>query len=384
MSTTQEMVEEQLRLISNSYPHDILGNARKLNFDYIQSKDPIMSDLLSLDHEILVPNNTPYTLKFSALVFEFVQWLLLLMADKNYNFMFDIIPAGSYPSNVKIGDIDEFDFLLKWNMRPNSPAATAYNLYVKERFHNVHAEHPAQDKAVNYTITGPTYSGPAVNLVINWKCQSGHQHTVGIDLVIAFESSTTLGTFLYNKGINFEDSPFNDPILDRKQRLLIIHDGYKFYLAATNSFDVQMFSVCDKISMNIRVSYRLLKFIRDSLFPYIFRQKIMSTDSKFHDKHEQSISSHILKQVLFHEVETFPSGKSWDEKKLVERLVSMLTFLTRTGFDPNRSYGEYDLYVIDFLAPRKFSITEEAYWFTKKAVDKLVSLLKEINSNEPT
>ena len=116
------MVEEQLRFISSSCPHDILGNARKLNFDYIQSKDPIINDLLSLDHEILLPNNTPYTLKFSALVFEFVQWLLLLMADKNYNFMIDIIPTGSYPSNVKICDIDEFDFLLKWNMRPNSPS----------------------------------------------------------------------------------------------------------------------------------------------------------------------------------------------------------------------------------------------------------------------
>ena len=116
MSTTKEMVEEQLDLLVHSCPHDILVNARKLNVNYLHSSDPIVNDLLGLDRAIIVPNNTPVTLKFSALVFEFVQWLLCLIEDKNYNFTFDIIPAGSYPSNVKIGDIDELTFFSngKW------------------------------------------------------------------------------------------------------------------------------------------------------------------------------------------------------------------------------------------------------------------------------
>ena len=399
MSTTKEMVEEQLELLVHSCPHDILVNARKLNANYLHSSDPIVNGLLGLDRAIIVPNNTPVTLKFSALVFEFVQWLLCLIEDKNFNFTFDIIPAGSYPSNVKIGDIDEFDFLLKWKMTRNSTAESAYNSYVKERFYNVNAEHPAQklgfydlitdiivdlEKAAGCKISGPTISGPAVNVAINWKCQSGHHHTVAIDLTIAFESPTDLETFLYNKSFALEDSPFKDPILDGKQHLLIIHDGNINYLAATNAFDVQMFSICDKLSKNIRVSYRLLKFIRDSLFPYFFRQKIMRRDNELHAKFEQSISSHVLKQVIFNEVEKFPNGHSWEERNLLERLESMLSFLTQPVLDPNDSYGEHRLYVIDFLAVITFSIPEEAYWFMKRAVDKFVSVLKKARSDEHT
>lgn len=112
------------------------------------------------------------------------------------------------------------------------------------------------------------------------------------------------------------------------------------YFDTTNLFDPYMFSICDSISISIKICYRILKFIRDVLFPHNFIEKWnVSVKSRY--VLDQSVFSHLLKHVLFNEVIKFPQKEHWNENKICARISSMLTCLTNVKSDSYMS--TYDI-----------------------------------------
>lgn len=108
---------------------------------------------------------------------------------------------------------------------------------------------------------------------------------------------------------------------------------YDYRDVDTNVFDNELFKVCDKISLNIKATYRILKFIRDQLFPgwYCYNNEHYTFIEKDH------FSSFFLKQYLLEEVKMSPSSAYWEESKIHLRLSSVLKLiLKRDGKLPGK------------------------------------------------
>ena len=83
-----------------------------------------------------------------------------------------------------------------------------------------------------------------------------------------------------------------------------------FDWADTNIFNKQMFETCDRVSPNVRLFYRALKFIRNCFF--LCRVKTARNDLtlclRVMSYTKCTFLSYLLKQVLFQKFIEFPLG----------------------------------------------------------------------------
>ena len=92
----------------------------------------------------------------------------------------------------------------------------------------------------------------------------------------------------------------------------------------TNIFDKQLFETCDAISPNIKLCFRILKFVRDCFFPCFWRKRKDHVSEKEEYYITQRFSSYLLKQVLFQEVIEFQCSEVWKNNCIHLRIASML------------------------------------------------------------
>ena len=96
-------------------------------------------------------------------------------------------------------------------------------------------------------------------------------------------------------------------------------------LVDSNSFDQDLFRTCDMISPNIKSCFRILKYLRDMIFPYRYKKK--SGDAFYL---ESAISSYKLKILLLKEVVKFPLVQAWSICTLHLRIKSLLSNLQKS------------------------------------------------------
>ena len=83
--------------------------------------DSIANEFLRLNHEIYVGKDDEDVKKFGDAVFSCVSSLCNLMRYTNNDLNITVIPCGSFPLNLNIENLDEFDYLLVWEKQIEYP-----------------------------------------------------------------------------------------------------------------------------------------------------------------------------------------------------------------------------------------------------------------------
>ena len=79
-----------------------------------------------------------------------------------------------------------------------------------------------------------------------------------------------------------------------------------------------------QISPNIKLCFRVLKFVRDCFFPCFWRKREDHVSEKEEYYITQRFSLYLLKQVLFQEVIEFQCSEVWENNCIHLRIASML------------------------------------------------------------
>ena len=164
----------------------------------------------------------------------------------------------------------------------------------------------------------------AINIEFCWFCSLNHKHSVSLDLAISIKTTTTLREYYRRKNLSLKNTPFEQSI-DYNENIYwnkLLSGGCP--RIDTNIFDKQLFETCDAISPNIKLCFRVLKFVRDCFFPCFWRKRKDHVSEKEEYYITQRFSSYLLKQVLFQEVIEFQCSEVWKNNCIHLRIASML------------------------------------------------------------
>ena len=110
-----EKVLANLVNIASFCPKVILTDARNTrDLNQLLCDDPIANEIINLDRQIYIDKDGKDVQKFGVAVFDWVASLCDLIRYTDNDFNFTVAPAGSFPLNVKVEDLDEFDYVLDW------------------------------------------------------------------------------------------------------------------------------------------------------------------------------------------------------------------------------------------------------------------------------
>ena len=321
-------------------PSSIVQNARsKKDLNRLFCDDPVANEFLRLDHEIYIDKDDEDVKKFGDTIFNCVNSLCNSVRYTNNKLKFAVIPCGSFPLNVKIGNLDEFDYLLVWEKQieypENHKLLNGVHAYEMTQLSSVILDLMREvlikfEKNENVADIKLIQKFRAINVQFSWLCSSKHRHSVSIDLAMSIRTSTTVQEFFYQSHFPLKDTLFEKSIDFYENMYWNFDFCFKeFDQPDTNIFDKQIFETCDRVSPNVRLCYRVLKFIRNYFFPcrvkiatnHLTLRHVSYTTNKF--------SSYLLKQVLFQEVIEFPLCKHWKNGSIISRIVSMLQKLSK-------------------------------------------------------
>ena len=259
-----------------------------------------------------------------------------MLETTNSYYKFKVHPCGSFPLDTKICCIDEFDFRLEWlDQVFNDPPISKTNVvavdYLTDEISEIYEtmeiiiqNHCSLFEKCKVTMMDFIKKRCAMTIIMLWLCPlNGHQHEVSIDLAICMKTNLTVGNFLAQKN-PFKNTIFNDSL--KKNAMVYINFAMTrlTILVDSNSFDQDLFRTCDMISPNIKSCFRILKYLRDMVFPYRFKRK--SGDTFYL---ESAISSYKLKILLLKEVVKFPLVQDWSISTLHLRIKSLLSNLQK-------------------------------------------------------
>ena len=274
------------------------------------------------------------------------------------NIRFRVIPAGSFPLNLKIGEPDEFDFVLEYEVQ--CLPKKLENMVVRPILHTFYTH--IRDILDNCDILA-IEKNHAVNVIIFWSCHCEQEHAVHIDLAFSTKTEITVEDYLKDLGLPLRGTLFEN-CLDRNQNVYMnLGSSDSTHRIDTNLFDKCFFSLCDKLSPNIKMTYRILKYIRDLLFP---------KHRKYLRQHEKTIesdyfSSFFLKQFLLTEVINFSSSSSWREDKIHLRLSSIFSNIQKMLQEPSYS-TKFHAVLVDIFG-------EEFTVVTNRQMDSVTNLI---------
>ena len=347
--TIVKEIRKSFRDIGRYCPEDIVKKARvKENKLKKPGNKEISNLLIQLDDGIKINIEDGHVKKFSNTILEFVKGITHFIEELS-GLKFKINPAGSFPLGNKIEHIDEFDFVLEWINMPKKLTELTLreigDLYFKVgplinysgmKIRQLLLE--CQD-VENITIKTLIQKKFAMNLVVSWKCSSCHTHEVSLDLAVSLKSKDTMQKYLKMMGISFKDTPFEETIKSDEftyhcfqfARKGELYNPFEDHRVDTNYFDKCMFDRCDKISQNIKSSFRITKFICSKVFPrHCKNYKCVLQRTDVCD-FEPFISSYVLKQLLFKEVMQFPTCKDWSIEFMHLRITSVFKRLKKVS-----------------------------------------------------
>ena len=113
ISNKENKVLENLGNIASFCPSVILSDARmRRGLNQLLCDDCRANEFIKLDCEIYIDQNDKDVKEFGDAIFDWVASLcdLIRYIRNDLNFVF--IPSGSFPLNVKVENLNEFDFVL--------------------------------------------------------------------------------------------------------------------------------------------------------------------------------------------------------------------------------------------------------------------------------
>ena len=341
----EKKVLENLGNIASFCPSVILSDARKKRGLNQLCDDPRANEFIKLDCEIYIDQDDKDVKKFGDAIFVWVSSFCDLIRYLHNDLNFTVIPSGSFPLNVKIENLNEFDYVLAWENRAGVAKVQEFS---DENFDLRQGKlmYPAlvdvlktvlvkSKKNINLSGINLMVKRHAINIRFSWLCSSNHKHSVSIDLALAIETSSTIQEYFSHVKCVLKGTPFEESI-DINEKIYwncCYYNGYG--RADTNIFDKQIFETCYVISPNVRLCYRVLKFIRNYFLPGFVGTSFCKLAECHVNYFNNSFSSYSLKQALFREVIEFPSSDHWKNGLIHVRLASMMQKLLRYYPDPD-------------------------------------------------
>ena len=163
-------------------------------------------------------------------------------------------------------------------------------------------------------------------MIISWICPYKHKHSLSVDIAISVKTSTKLQDIFRKVNFPLIGTPFENSI-DRNDNVYWnseLNGNIPGGRIDTNIFDKQLFDKCDHISPNIKLCFRLVKFICAHTFPYNYKGKKCQFKKEEVRYHKPVYSSFILKQLLYKEVKKFSSSEYWKNVDIYTRIASIL------------------------------------------------------------
>ena len=357
ISDKDKQVLKNLVNIASFCPSVILSDARKRrDLNQLLCDDPRANEFIKLDSEIYIDKDDKDVQKFGNAMFNLVTSLCDLIRYKHNDLNFTVIPGGSFPLNVKVQNLDEFDYVLDWENKVelatyqefSNSCAGLVDIQIDSVLLNkildvIKLVLLKSEKNKKFSDIQLLLKIHAINIQFSWLCSSNHKHSVSLDLAILIKTSSTIQEFFSQVNFPFQETPFKDSININEKIYwnCSVMDDFSLYVSPscddcrytgrldTNIFDKQIFKTCDEISLNIRLCYRVLKFIRDYIFPYCVGTAFSYLTSCWSNYVKDKFSSYSLKQVLFQEVIEFPSKDHWENSCIHVRIASMLQKISK-------------------------------------------------------
>ena len=340
ISDKEKKVLENLGNIVSFCPDIILSDARRRrDLNRLLCDDPRANEFIKLDCEIYIDQDDEDVKKFGDVIFDWVSSLCDLIRYMHNDLNFTVIPCGSFPLNVKVENLDEFDYLLAWENKVGVATIQEFFYGALYAHQGKQASSKLQDvlklvlikskKNINLSDIYLMEKLHAINIHFSWLCPSNHKHSVSIDLAISIKTSSTVQEYFNHVKCALKETPFKDSIEINEKMYWNCSFNLSCGRADTNIFDKQIFETCDGISPNIRLCYRVLKFIRDCFLPGSVEARSCNLSENFVNYLKNGISSYSLKQALFREVIEFPSGDHWKNTFIHLRIASVLRKLLK-------------------------------------------------------
>ena len=340
ISSKEKMVLENLVNIASFCPGVILSDARKRKgLNQLLCNDPRANEFVKLDCEIYIDQGDKDVKKFGDAILDWVVSLCDLIRYMHNDLNFTVIPSGSFPLNVKVENLNEFDYSLAWENKSGVAKIQEFfdkacNFRQGEKISSALLDVLKlvlikSKENMNLPDIHLMEKEHAINIHFSWLCSSNHKHSVSIDLAISIKTSSTIQEYFSHVRCDLKETPFEDSI-DINEKMYwncSVSGGYG--RGDTNVFDKQIFETCDAISPNIRLCFRILKFIRDRFLPGGIGTKYCYLACCHVNYFKSSFSSYSLKQVLFREVIEFPSSDHWKNCFIYIRIASMLQKLLK-------------------------------------------------------
>ena len=322
---------EDFSKILNFCPSSVLENARRRrDSNKLLCHDPAPNDFVKFDNIIKIDKADEEIKLFSNTVFQCVGTLGKCIAYSFYDFNCKVLPAGSFPLNLKIETIDEFDFVLileskvksykieNWLELKTFPEKDELADIIKDIFLTCNC-----DKL--FCEMNLFQKGHAVNIVISWICYSNHRHSVSLDLALALKLSTTVQELFESSKFPLSGTPFEGSINRNVNMYWNCEMGRDFQgRVDTNIFDKKLFEKCNSISPNTKLCCRIAKFICAHTFPCTYKSQYCLLKRKWVSYTKPIYSSYVLKQLFFREINKFPSSDDWKINVIPVRLASIL------------------------------------------------------------
>ena len=183
------------------------------------TNDPLANEFIKLDHEISINKDDGGVKEFSKAIFNFLDSLFEFVKFVHKDFKFRVNPAGSFPVNNKIGDMDEFDFVLFWenfSEQYNIEEVRLSDLYFISLLSTYTPE--IIDIIKRVLILCKEYGriseirlfwkSHAINIEFCWFCCLSHKHLVSLDLAISIKTTTTLQEYYKLQTFFMKNTPF--------------------------------------------------------------------------------------------------------------------------------------------------------------------------------
>ena len=322
---------EDFSKILNFCPSSILEKAkRRRDSNKLFRHDPALNDFVKLDNIIKIDKDDEEVKLFSNTVFQCVETLGKCIAYSFDHFNCKVLPTGSFPLNLKIEAIDEFDFVLILDSKLES-----YKIENWVKLAAFHKRKELADLVKDIFLTcncdkllcemNLFQKSYAVNIVISWICSSNHRHSVSLDLALALKLSTTVQEFFESSNVSLNGTQFDRSINgDVNMCWNCGFDQERKGRVDTNIFDQKLFKKCDSISPNTKLCLRIAKFICAHTFPRTYKTQYCLLKKKWVNYTKPIYSSYVLKQLYFREINEFPSSDDWKIDVIPIRLASIL------------------------------------------------------------
>ena len=340
----KDKVLQKFKKILLCCPSFVVANSKKQRgSNNLFSRDPIANEFIKLDNEIRIDKDNKEVKKFKKIVLSFVKNLCHLIEYENSALKFTVFLVGSFPLNVKISKLDEFDFVLLWEN-----LSKCYDIRELEESdllqQNLDTVRTVIKSAlincqcnINLFEIKLFQKRHAMSIYFSWLCPLKHKHSLSLDLAICSKASTTVKEY-FDSRKPLRGTPF-ETLFDEKKNVYwswCLHDVWLLDISShkkpqaylgrvnTNYFDKLLFEAMDNINSNIKLCFRILKFVRDCYFPSIFNTYYDHLSGEEEVFMPKEFPSYILKQVLFRELIKFPNHKHWKSNLIPARIASML------------------------------------------------------------